>query len=100
MEVETPKESPYVDRPEIVEVFSDQIRLTHFDGHTVRIEFAVKRPHLVAANQAELTTYPAARLVISPMAAVALRDQLIALVSMLETQGILKRLGPSPGTKQ
>jgi hypothetical protein len=37
---------PYVDRPELQEVFADQVRLIHFDGYSVRLEFAVVRPRV------------------------------------------------------
>lgn len=100
METESPNASPYVDRVDLAEVFADQIRLTHFDGYTVRIEFAVARPHMVNETQAETTVYPAARLAISPMAAASLHQQLSALLGILEQQGLLKRLSPSSATKQ
>jgi hypothetical protein len=58
MEIESPKELPYVDRIDLAEVFADQIRLIHFDGHSVRIEFAVARPRTVGPNQAESTDHP------------------------------------------
>jgi len=100
MEIETPKELPYVDRIDLAEVFADQIRLIHFDGYSVRIEFAVARPRTVGPNQAESTVYPAARLVLSPMAAATLSQQLSALLSMLEQKELLKRLAPSSAKKQ
>jgi hypothetical protein len=89
-----------VDRIDLAEVFADQVRLTHFDGHSVRIEFAVSRPHMVNETQAETTVYPAARLAISPMAAASLNQQLSTLLVILEQQGVLKRLAPSSATKQ
>ena len=64
MELEKSKELPYVDRIDIEEVFADQIRFVQFDGYSVRIEFAVTRPHVTGQNQAESTLYPAARLVL------------------------------------
>src|SRR5271170_8001575 len=97
MDYEQPPELPYVDRIEVAEAFADQIRLTHFDGYTVRLEFAVTRPHLTGRNQAESTLYPIARIALSPMAAVALNQQLTVLVSLLEKQGLLKRIAPSSG---
>src|ERR1700691_1693062 len=100
MELEKSKELPYVDRIDIEEVFADQIRFVQFDGYSVRIEFAVTRPHVTGQNQAESTLYPAARLVLSPVAAVTLQSQLSELVSALEKQGLLKRLGPSSAMTQ
>jgi len=100
MENEQPKEYPYVDRLDVAEVFADQIRFVHFDGYSVRIEFAVVRPHMIGPNQAESTVHPAARIALSPLAAVVLHQQLSSLVSTLEKQGVLKRIAPSSGTKQ
>jgi hypothetical protein len=61
MSNEAAAELPYVDRPELQEIYADQIRLTHFDGYCVRLEFAVSRPHLHAHNRPESRVYPAAR---------------------------------------
>ena len=93
-------EMTYVDRPELQEIYADQIRLTHFDGYSVRLEFAVARPHRVAPNRAESRVYPAARLALSPQAAISLKEQLDQLLVLLEQQGILRRLAPSTESKQ
>jgi hypothetical protein len=100
MEAEKPKQLPYVDRVDVSEVFSDQIRLTHWHGHSVRVEFAVGRPSVTGPNQSEMTIYPVARLVLSPKAAIALHHQLSTVVAALKKQGIVKQLAPSSGTKQ
>lgn len=91
---------PYADRPEVGEIFADQIRLTHFDGYSVRLEFAVVRPHLAGQDRAETTLVPAARLVLSPHAAIGLRDQLVQLLATLEQQGVLRRVAPASSSRQ
>ncbi len=91
---------PYVDRPELQEIYADQIRLIHFDGYSVRLEFAVVRPHLAGPDRAESAIYPAARLTLSPHAAISLKDQLVALVAMLEQQGVLRRITPASTAQQ
>lgn len=93
-------EPVYVDRPEVQEIYSDQVRLTHFDGYSVRLEFAVTRPQLAGQNRAESKVYPAARLVLSPHTAINLKEQLDQLVSLLEQQGVLRRTVPSTTSKQ
>ena len=91
---------PYADRPEVREIFADQVRLTHFDGYSVRLEFAVVRPHLAGQDRAESTLVPAARLVLSPHAAIGLRDQLVQLLATLEQQGVLRRVAPASSSRQ
>lgn len=91
---------PYVDRPEVQEIYADQIRLIHFDGYSVRLEFAVVRPHMASENRAESTIYPVARLALSPHAAINLKEQLDQLVALLEQQGVLRRTAPSSTSKQ
>jgi len=91
---------PYVDRVEVQEIFADQIRLIHFDGYCVRLEFTVTRPRLAGQDRAESTIYPAARLALSPHAAISLKEQLVQLVAMLEQQGVLRRIVPSSASRQ
>ena len=90
----------YVDRPEVQEIFADQVRLIHFDGYSVRMEFAVVRPHLSGQDRAESRIYPVARLALSPHAAISLKEQLVQLVGLLEQQGLLRRVAPSTTSKQ
>lgn len=92
-----PAEIPYVDSGDVRETYADQLRLTHFDGYAVRLEFAVQRPQLVAPNQSEPVLLPAARLVLPPHALFGLRDQLDQLLRMLEQQGVVRRvMAPAP----
>lgn len=95
-----PAPLPYADRPEVHEIFADHIRLTHFDGYSVRLEFAVVRPQLAGPDRAESTLVPAARLVLSPHAAIGLRDQLVQLLAALEQQGVLRRVAPASSSRQ
>jgi len=53
MSNEPTMEMPYVDRPEVQEVYADQVRLIHFDGYSVRLEFAVVRPRIAGPDRAE-----------------------------------------------
>jgi hypothetical protein len=93
-------ELPYVDLPDVAESFSDQLRVIHWDGQTARIEFAVSRPRVVGPNRAEMTVYPAARLVLTPAALVSLHERLSELVAKLEREGVLKRVLPGPSQRQ
>lgn len=98
--MEPSAEAPYLDRPEVAETYADQVRLIHFDGQTVRIEFTVARPTLAAPDRAGIELRPAARLVLAPLAAVALHEQLTRLVAALEQSGVIKRLAPVSVTRQ
>jgi len=91
---------PYVDRPEIQEIYADQVRLIHFDGYSVRLEFAVTRPRVAGPDRAEASVYPTARLALPPHAAINLKEQLDQLVAKLEEQGVLRRIAPSTTSRQ
>ena len=93
-------ELPYVDRPEVQEVYADQVRLIHFDGYSVRLEFAVVRPRIAGPDRAEASVYPTARLALPPHAAISLKEQLDQLVARLEEQGVLRRVAPSTTSRQ
>jgi len=93
-------ELPYVDRPEVQEVYADQVRLIHFDGYSVRLEFAVVRPRIAGPDRAEASVYPTARLALPPHAAINLKEQLDQLVARLEEQGVLRRVAPSTTSRQ
>jgi hypothetical protein len=100
MENEQPKKLPYIEDASVSEVFADQVRITHFDGYSVRLELAVSRPHMAGPNQAASAIYPCARLVLTPLAAMTLQRQLSELLAVLEKQGRIKRLAPSSNKKQ
>ncbi len=93
-------EMPYVDRPEVQEIYADQVRLIHFDGYSVRLEFAVVRPRISGPDRAEASIYPAARLALPPHAAINLKEQLDQLMARLEEQGVLRRVAPSTTSRQ
>ena len=95
-----PTEPPYTDRADIAETYADQVRLIHFDGQTVRVEFAVTRPMLAGPNHASIELRPAARLVLPPLAAVALHEQLSRLIAALEQSGVIQRVAPVSVTRQ
>ena len=96
----TATEVPYVDLPDLRETYVDQMRLLHFDGHAVRLEFVVTRHSVSGLDSVGTCHVPAARLVLPPIAAVHLYEQLNKLVTALETAGVLKRVPSVPSTKQ
>jgi hypothetical protein len=100
MNEEAGAELPYQDLPSLAEVYADQLRLTHFDGYSVRLEFAVMRPRLTAPNQSEPVVHPAVRLVLPPHALFGLRDQLDQLLRVLEQQGVVRRVMPAAPSRQ
>jgi len=92
---------PYHDRSEVSETFADTVRLTHWDGHTARVEFVVTRPFVGREpNTSSPVQYPVARLVLPPMAVAALFQQLAILVRQFEKDGLIKRVSPSSDLKQ
>jgi hypothetical protein len=100
MSSEPTTEMPYVDRPEVQEIYADQVRLIHFDGYSVRLEFAVMRPRVAGPDRAEASIYPSARLALPPHVAINLKEQLDQLVAKLEEQGVLRRIAPSTTSRQ
>ncbi len=98
--MEPSAEPPYVDRPEVAETYADQVRLIHFDGQTIRIELTVARPTLAGPDRAAIELRPAARLVLTPLAAVTLQEQLTRLIAALEDSGVIKRVAPVSVTRQ
>jgi hypothetical protein len=97
---ESATELPYVDRPEVQEIYADQVRLIHFDGYSVRLEFAVVRPRVAGPDRAAASVYPTARLALPPHAAINLKEQLDQLVARMEEQGVLRRVAPSSASRQ
>jgi hypothetical protein len=95
-----PTQLPYADLPDLREVFVDQARMTVVDGYCVKIELAVARPRLIGPNQSQMTLYPCARLVLSPLAAAALKEQLDNIIPILEQNGVIRRVASASGTTQ
>jgi hypothetical protein len=100
MSSEAVPDMPYVDRPEVQEVYADQVRLIHFDGYSVRLEFAVVRPRAAGPDRATASVYPTARIVLPPHGAIGLKEQLDQLVAKLEEQGVRRRIAPSTTSRQ
>jgi len=96
--VQTPPR--YVNDPSVREVFADQSRIVFHSGQAVHIELTVSRPEMVGENKSEVLSIPAARLVLSPFAAMQLLEQLGNIVAIMEKQGVLRRVSPGVGTKQ
>jgi len=100
MKEQQPRELPYADRPELTEVFADQVRIIHWDGYSIRLEFVVNRPHVSGPNQVDGVVYPNARIVLSPITAAVFSEHLSMLLSRLEKEGVLKRVAPSSDKRQ
>ena len=88
----------YVDRADLVETFADSITGLIFDGQTLRIEFGVTRFDEVKADS-PITgrRYPAARVVLSPLAAVDLINRMQQVTAALAQAGVVKAASPAGG---
>ena len=85
----------YVDRPECQETFADSIAQVMFDGQSLRIEFCVTRLDDVKPNtQMTGRRLPAARMVLTPMAAVELINRLQQVAAAMTQAGMLKANPP------
>jgi hypothetical protein len=91
----------YVDRPEVSETFADFVQRIQFDGHTLRLEFAVNRlddrrsPEGTPAGK----RYPVCRLVLSAGAAVDLMNKMQQITAELIKAGVLKADAPAKSQK-
>lgn len=85
----------YVDRPELAETYADSVNLVSFDGQSLRIEFGISRIDEIKPNTPVTgRRYPAARLVLSPAAAVDLMNRLRHASDALVQAGFVK-MAPS-----
>lgn len=96
MAVATQPRLEYIDRPDVVETFVDNVRTVTFDGATVRAELCVTRFEEGAAPAGTVKQYTASRLVLRPDAAVDLFMRLQRLIALMEQRGIVKREQPKP----
>jgi hypothetical protein len=86
-----------VDRPELAEAFADCVTGLIFDGQTLRIEFGVTRLDEIKPNTPlSGRRYPAARVVLSPTAAVDLINRMQQIASALTQAGVVKPTPPRP----
>lgn len=86
----------YIDRPDLAETFSDSIQSVTFDGQSLRINFCVTRLNEMRPDQAATAKrYPACRLVLSPLAAIDLINQMQRISAALSKAGVLKPAGGS-----
>jgi len=81
-------------------VFANHVRMIHFDGRDVWLVLAEKRPRLVEDTKADYSLCEVARLVLSPLTAAVLHEQLTNMVQLFEQQGLIKRLSPGTATTQ
>ena len=87
----TPTELRYVDRPDLAETFADAINSVLFDGQSMRIELGVTRLDDTKPNTPFTgRRYPAARLVLSPAAAIDLINRMQQAAAALAQAGFLK----------
>ena len=85
----------YVDRPECQETFADSIGAVMFDGQSLRLELCVTRLDEVKPNtQVTGRRLPAARVVLTPMAALELVNRLNQAAAALTQAGMLKAKPP------
>jgi hypothetical protein len=87
----TTTELRYVDRPDLAETFADAINSVTFDGQSMRIELGVTRLDDIMPNSPFTgRRYPAARLVLSPGAAVDLINRMQQTAAALAQAGVVK----------
>ena len=81
----------FVDRVDCPETFSDSVTAMYFDGQSLRIEFSVTRIDEMKPN-ATITgrRYPAARLVLTPVAAVELINRMQQVAAAMTQAGMAK----------
>jgi len=85
----------YVDRPECQETFADSTGQVMFDGQSLRLEFCVTRLDEVKSNtQVTGRRLPAARIVLTPMAALELLNRLNQAAAALTQAGVLRANPP------
>ncbi len=81
----------YVDRTDLPETYSDSIQSVTFDGQSLRINFCVTRLDDMKPDKgATGKRYPACRLVLSPVAALDLINQMQRISAALTKAGVLK----------
>jgi hypothetical protein len=81
----------YADRPDCQETFADSIAQVMFDGQSLRIEFCVTRLDEVKPNtQVTGRRLPAARIALTPTAAVELINRLHQVAAAMTQAGMLK----------
>jgi hypothetical protein len=88
----------HVDVPEMRETFADSVHTVVWDGQSLRVDLTVTRfSEMPPGEAAQATRYPAARLVLTPQAAVDLHNRLQQTMSALVKSGLLKQQStPAP----
>ena len=77
-----------VDLPELAETFADSIDLVYFDGHTLRIHFAITRfDQPQQSGSVTARRLPACRLVLTPKAAADLMKQIQQVMARMVQAG-------------
>ncbi len=89
---EAPMDLRYVDRPDLVETFADNVQRMSFDGRTMRIEFCVRRadePDPKAKGKTGRAV-PVVRLVLDLDGAVDLFNKINSLQAAMQNLGVIK----------
>jgi hypothetical protein len=85
----------YVDRPECLETFADSVTQVTFDGQSLRIEFGVTRLDEMKPNSPVTgRRLPAARIALTPLAAVDLINRMQQVAAAMTQSGLLKANPP------
>jgi len=89
---------PYIDLPDVREIFADNVRMMSFNDNVLRIEFTVTRTDDLKQPNAAPTAhaYPAARLALTATAAFQMAGHLTRMLDSLEKQGLMKRTATGP----
>jgi hypothetical protein len=81
---------PYIDRPEVAEVYADSLYNLTYDGRNLRLEFAVFRNESPQGDQPPATwAYTACRVVLSGPGMIDLLHKMARLQRKLADEGIL-----------
>jgi len=82
----------YEDRPDLAEVFADNVHRMSFDGRTLRIEFCVERADDPDPKAKKKTgrSIPVARLVLDLDGAVDLFNKINSLQAVMQNLGVIK----------
>jgi hypothetical protein len=88
-----PNVVPYIDLPDVREIFADNVRVMMFNDGVLRMELTVTRTGEFNSPTAQPQgrAYPAARLAITTTAALQMHGHLTRMLDSLEKQGLIHR---------
>lgn len=86
------KKCPYIDLPNVPDVFVDGIAVAVWDGRFAKLTFSVNRFEPAAASaEPRETRYTAARIVLSPKALAELHGRLTDIMEKLQRTGVFTK---------